>query len=180
MINKSIKIFVIILLFFLIFISLSSYSTNIQDIEIGFSPGRKAKQIILSAIEEAKKSIDIAAYSFTSKPIALALINARNRGVNIRVVADKKSNSKKYTAVTYLSNHHIPVRLNDKYAIMHNKFMIIDNHSVETGSFNYTKNAENRNAENVIYIKNRPDIAEKYTQEFNRLWSETINEKPTY
>ncbi|MGP1952968.1 MAG: phospholipase D family protein [Arsenophonus sp. ET-KM2-MAG3] len=180
MIKKVIKIIVTIFLFFLIFISLSSYSTNIQDIEIGFSPGKKAKQIILSAIEEAKKSIDIAAYSFTNKSIALALVDARNRGINVRVVADKKSNSKKYTAVTYLANHHISVRLNDKYAIMHNKFMIIDNHSIETGSFNYTKNAEKRNAENVIYIKNRPDIAEKYIREFNRLWSEAIDKKAAY
>ncbi|MGP1925062.1 MAG: phospholipase D family protein [Arsenophonus sp. NEOnobi-MAG3] len=110
------------------------------------------------AIEEAKISIDIAAYSFTSKPIALALVDAKQRGVNVSLVADKKSNSGKYTAVTYLGNHRIPVRLNDKYAIMHNKFMIVDGHSIETGSFNYTQSAAFRNAENVIYLRNRPDM----------------------
>ncbi|EGY29577.1 hypothetical protein Rin_00004470 [Candidatus Regiella insecticola 5.15] len=57
----------------------------------------------------------------------------------MRVVANKKSNGGKYTAATYLANHRVPVRLNDKYAIMHNKFMVVDSHSVETGSFNYTK-----------------------------------------
>ncbi|AKZ66177.1 phospholipase D-like domain-containing protein [Candidatus Palibaumannia cicadellinicola] len=53
---------------------------------------------------------------------------------------------------------------------MHNKFMIIDNNIIQTGSFNYTKNAEKYNAENIIIIYNRPDIANIYTQEFNKLW----------
>lgn len=145
--------------------------------EVGFSPGRIAKQIVITAIEEAKTSIDIVGYSFTSKPIALALVNAQERGVNVRVVVDKQSNSGRYTAVTYLVNHRVPVRLNNKYAIMHNKFIIVDSHSIETGSFNYTQSAVYRNAENVIYLRNRPDIAEKYAQEFNRLWNEAVDIK---
>ncbi|MGP1953571.1 MAG: phospholipase D family protein [Arsenophonus sp. NC-QC1-MAG3] len=178
--SKEVKVIATIFSFLMIFTSPLSVSTSIQEVKIGFSPGRAAKEIILLAIEEAKISIDIAAYSFTSKPIALALVDAQNRGINVRVVADKKSNRGKYTAVTYLVNHRVPVRLNDKYAIMHNKFMIVDGHSVETGSFNYTKSAAFRNAENVIYLRNRPDIAEKYTREFNRLWSEAADTKPTY
>ena len=67
--------------------------------------------------------------------------------MNIRVVADKKSNEGKYTAITYLSNHHIPVKLNDKYSIMHNKFIIIDGRSIETGSFNYTQYTQRNNTE---------------------------------
>lgn len=82
--------------------------------------------------------------------------------------------------MTYLVNHRVPVRLNDKYAIMHNKFMIVDGRSVETGSFNYTQSAASRNAENVIYLRNRLDIAEKYAREFNRLWSEAEDTKSTY
>ncbi|MFP3029369.1 MAG: phospholipase D family protein [Arsenophonus sp.] len=180
MISKQVKVTAAVVSFLLTFTSQLSASMSIHDLEVGFSPGRTAKQIVLMAIEEAKTSIDIAAYSFTSKPIALALVDAKQRGVNVRVVADKKSNSGKYTAVTYLGNHRIPVRLNDKYAIMHNKFMIVDGHSIETGSFNYTQSAAFRNAENVIYLRNRPDIAKKYTQEFNRLWTEARDTKPTY
>lgn len=179
--SKPLKVTAAIFSPFLIFTSPLSASTRIQDVEVGFLPGRTGKQIVLTAIEEGKISIDIAAYSFTSKPIALALVDAKNRGINVRVVADKKSNGGKYTAVTYLANHRVPVRLNDKYAIMHNKFMIVDGHSVETGSFNYTtQSAASRNAENVIYLRNRPDIAEKYTREFNRLWNEATDTKTTY
>nr|WP_232037601.1 phospholipase D family protein [Candidatus Erwinia haradaeae] len=155
-------------------------SANMQDVMVGFSPGQTAKEIILLAISEAHESIDIAAYSFTSKPIALALVDAQNRGVNVRLVADKKSNSSKYTAVTFLINHHVAVKLNEKYAIMHNKFIIIDGHSVETGSFNYTQSAVKHNAENVIYLRNCPKVSEKYMVEFNRLWKESFDIKPTY
>ncbi|AFA41258.1 putative endonuclease [Wigglesworthia glossinidia endosymbiont of Glossina morsitans morsitans (Yale colony)] len=154
--------------------------TDPNSIRIGFSPGNTAQKIILDAIKESSISIDIAAYSFTSKLISLALMDAEHRGVKIRVLADKKSNSGKYTAVTYLSNHKIPVRLNDKYSIMHNKFMIIDHKSVQTGSFNYTQSAANKNAENVIFIKNSAEIAEKYELEFNRLWNEALEQHKNY
>ncbi|MDR5617816.1 MAG: phospholipase D family protein [Arsenophonus sp.] len=166
---------------FLIFLIIAfdlSANTNIKNIEVGFSPGNTATNIVLKAIAEAKISIDIAAYSFTSNPIAVALFEAQQRGVTVRVVADKKSNIEKYTALTYLANHRVPVRLNDKYAIMHNKFMIIDGHSVETGSFNYTKSAAFLNAENVIYLRKNLDIAKKYTREFNRLWREAMDTQP--
>lgn len=144
-----------------------------EKVEVGFSPGRSAIQIILNSIKNAKNKIDIAAYSFTNKLIAIELLNARDRGVNVRVLADKRSNKNRYTALTFLVHNNISVRLNSRYSIMHNKFMVIDSFSVETGSFNYTKNAVKRNAENVILIHGNLDVVRMYSQEFNRLWEES-------
>lgn len=67
-----------------------------------------------------------------------------------------------------------PVHLNGRYAIMHNKFMVIDGKNVQTGSFNYTASAVSRNAENVLLIEDAPQLAEAYQREFNRLWDEGI------
>lgn len=173
MYSKSKKVFVIFLIYFNIISTIINAKITNQDIEIGFSPGETANKLVLRAIKEAQYSIDVAAYSFTSKIIALSLIDAHKKGIKVRILADKKSNINKYTAINYLVNHNISVKLNDKYAIMHNKFIIIDEISVQTGSFNYTKNAYSRNAENVIYLKNRSDIVQKYVQEFNRLWIES-------
>ncbi|VCX58275.1 Phospholipase D [Escherichia coli] len=92
----------------------------------------------------------------------------------MRVVADEKANSDRYTAVTYLINQGVPVHLNGRYAIMHNKFMVIDGKNVQTGSFNYTASAVSRNAENVLLIEDAPQLAEAYQREFNRLWDEGI------
>ncbi|CFQ21966.1 putative phospholipase D [Yersinia enterocolitica] len=90
------------------------------------------------------------------KPIAVALIAAKNRGVKVRVVADMKANQDKYTVVNFLANQEVAVKLNHRYAIMHNKYMVVDGHNVQTGSFNYTSSAAKRNAENVILFKNAP------------------------
>lgn len=164
-------------LFLLISTSYPSISAHVHDIEVGFSPGGSAKQLIISAIKEAKISIDICAYSFTSQPIALAICDAQNRGVNIRIIVNKEPHRERSASLNYLANHRIPVRLNDKYQIMHHKFIIIDNNSIETGSFNYTQSAICRNAENVLYLRNRPDIAKKYATEFNKLWNQSIDIK---
>lgn len=145
------------------------------EMEVGFSPangGQSAVKVVLDGISNAQSEILVAAYSFTSKPIAAALVDAQNRGVTVRVVADKKGNSAKYSAVTFLANKGVPVRLNGKYAIMHDKYMVIDGLHVQTGSFNYTQAAVKSNAENALLLRGVPDLAATYTQNFQRLWSE--------
>ena len=148
--------------------------------EIGFSPNGESLQVVLNGISDAKESILVAAYSFTSKPVSEALLEAHKRGVEVTVVADQKGNSGKYTAVNFLANHNVPVRLNDNYAIMHHKFMIMDGMSVQLGSFNYSSAAVDKNAENVLLLKNVPDIARRYTEEWNKLWNEGLDVKPNY
>ena len=137
-----------------------------------FSPRGASLELALSCIRAAERSILVAAYAFTSKPVALALAEAHQRGVSVRVVADKKGNSGRYTAVTYLANHNVPVRLNGQYAIHHHKFMVVDGRHVQTGSFNYSAAAVNKNAENVLVLWNMPELAEQYAAEWQRLWDE--------
>lgn len=151
-------------------------TTTASDTRIttGFSPGPGAISNVLSAIESARQTIDIAAYSFTSKDVATALDNASKSGVHVRVVADAKDNGGRYSAVTWLQHKGISVRLNGQYAIQHNKFMVIDGVTLQTGSFNYTSSAVKRNAENTIVIWNEPATAQAYKQEFERLWNEAV------
>ena len=139
---------------------------------VAFSPRGASLELALSCIRAAERSILVAAYSFTSKPVALALTEAHQRGVTVRVVADKKGNSSRYTAVTYLANHGIPVRLNGKYAIHHHKFMVIDVRHVQTGSFNYSAAAVDKNAENMLVLRNVPELAAQYAAEWQQLWDE--------
>lgn len=140
---------------------------------VGFSPGN-AQQVVLDAITGAHKSIHVAAYSFTSKPIALALVAAHARGLDVRIVVDKGANGGKYSAATFTANHGVPTRVDGHYAIMHNKFMLIDGVSVETGSFNYTASAATRNAENALVIEDA-ELAAEYEREWRRLWAESAD-----
>ncbi len=95
----------------------------------------------------------VQAYSFTSEPIAEALARAHRRGVEVHAILDKSQRSEKYTAANLLIRAGIPVLIDASHAIDHNKVMIIDNDMVITGSFNFTKAAEERNAENLLAIR---------------------------
>jgi phosphatidylserine/phosphatidylglycerophosphate/cardiolipin synthase-like enzyme len=149
-------------------------------IEVAFSPDMGATDLVVKAIAEAHQSIRVAAYSFTSKPIAQALLAAHKRGVDVKVVVDKSQAKAKYTSATFLANVGIPTRIDYRYAIMHSKFIVIDGVNVETGSFNFTSAAEHRNAENVLVLRNDAAVAKKYAGEWARLWDESETLRPNY
>ena len=114
-------------------------------------------------MDKAKKSLLIQAYSFTSVPIAKAMIDAKKRGVDVKVILDKSQFLQKYSSAKFLMNQEIPIWKEDKVAIAHNKIMIIDDMITITGSFNFTKAAQERNAENVLIIED-PLLTKKYTE----------------
>jgi len=88
-------------------------------------------------------------YSFTSAPIAKALVDAKKRGVRVEAILDKSNRTDKYSAADFLANSGIPTLIDAQHAIAHNKVIIIDGEIVIGGSFNYTKAAQDKNAENV-------------------------------
>jgi phosphatidylserine/phosphatidylglycerophosphate/cardiolipin synthase-like enzyme len=145
--------------------------------ELDFSPNGNPLQVILHGLAGAKESILVAAYAFTNRPISEALLAAHKRGVKVAVVADQRGNAAKYTAVNFLANHNVPVRLNGRYAILHHKFMVIDGTAVQLGSFNYSASAVDKNAENVLLLKDVPGIAAQYAVEWKRLWDEGVDVK---
>ncbi len=143
-----------------------------QSTQAAFSPSPEAVKLVERTIRKAEKIVDVAAYYFTSQKIADALISAHKRGVEVRVLLDKGQGKLHYRVVQSLHEAGIPIRINRKYAIMHNKYIIIDKKTVETESFNYTDSAEQRNTENVIVIKNNVTLAKRFMKDWDRLWSE--------
>jgi len=139
----------------------------------GFSPGRGALRVVEDSIATARRSILIACYEFTSREIADALIQAARSGIRVAVVADERASEEPYSRVPYLARAGISVRLDGRYRIMHDKFMVIDGRDVETGSFNYTEAAVQDNAENAILLVDVPAIAAGFTRDWWRLWNES-------
>ncbi len=131
-----------------------------------FSPNGGCTEAIIQQLNQAKTEILIQAYSFNSKPIARALIAAHKGGVSITAVLDKSNWTQKYSAATFLQNVGIPVYIDDKHAIAHNKIMIIEDRVVLTGSFNFSMAAENKNAENLLVIEDRPELTGAYRDNF--------------
>ena len=143
----------------------------VGTIEIAFSPKGGGTETVVKAIAEARRSVLVQAYSFTSAPIAKALVDAKARGVDVQVVLDKSQNSEKYTSATYIANHDIPVRIDTQHAIAHNKIIICDELNVVTGSFNFTKAAEEKNAENVLVLRGNEELARLYVKNWRAHWA---------
>ena len=134
-----------------------------QDLKAYFSPNGGCTQAVVDALNAAKKTILVQAYSFTSAPIAKALVDARHRGVDVRVILDKSQRTERYSGATFLADGGIPTFIDAAHKIAHNKVMVIDDQTVITGSFNFTKAAESGNAENVLLILHAPELAARYT-----------------
>lgn len=124
--------------------------------EVCFTPGSDCTGMIVNEINKANSSIYLQAYSFTSKPIARAVADAKHRGIDVVVILDKSQvKNNKYSSAKYLARQQIPVYVDYQPAIAHNKVIVIDNQTVVTGSFNFTKAAQEENAENVLVIHDK-------------------------
>ena len=134
----------------------------LPPINVYFSPRGGCTEVIIWEISAATNTILVQAYSFTSAPIAKALVDAHRRGVDIQVILDKSQRTEKYSSADFLVNMGVPTFIDARHAIAHNKIMIIDGATVITGSFNFTKSAEQKNAENLLVIRS-PELAAKYT-----------------
>ena len=143
------------------------------SVEIAFSPGGGATDLVVKAIAAAKKDIRVAAYSFTSRPIAKALIEAHQAGVDVQVVIDHGQIAKSAHSVSgSLIAAQIPVRVDIVHALQHDKYIVIDSKTVETGSFNYTAAAEQHNSENVVVLWDAPQLASAYGDDWKSLWNQ--------
>jgi phosphatidylserine/phosphatidylglycerophosphate/cardiolipin synthase-like enzyme len=125
--------------------------------------GASCEDLLVNSINATTQSLLIQAYSFTSAPIAKAVAAAHARGVDVRVILDKSQTSERYTSATFLKNAGIPVVIDTRPAIAHNKVMVFDQRAVFTGSFNFTKSAQQRNAENGILIRGDSALVKSYT-----------------
>jgi len=144
-------------------------------VDVYFSPHGGRTEAIVKELDAARDSVLVQAYSFTSAPIAKALVDAHRRGLKVQVILEKSQRTERYSSATFLKNAGIPTYIDDKHAIAHNKVMVIDGGTVITGSFNFTRAAEEENAENLLIIRD-PALAGKYAQN----WQEHLTHSVPY
>ncbi len=132
------------------------------DIQVFFSPKGGCTTAIVAELNRAQHQVMVQAYSFTSEPIAAACVAAHHRGVQVFAVLDKSQESEQYSAADFLVNSGITTLIDSQHAIAHNKVILIDGQTLITGSFNFTTNAEQSNAENLLIIRNHPALYHEY------------------
>jgi len=150
-----------ILAFLIIILSITISISTLAKTEVYFSLYDNPQKAIIKNINQAVAFINIAMYVFTDKEIALPLIDAQKRGVKVRVYLDKSQIESSYSVSRFLVQKGIKVRISTNNYIMHNKFAIIDNRLLLTGSYNWTFSANNRNDENLMVIDD-PEIIARY------------------
>ena len=132
-------------------------------VHVYFSPNGGCTHAIIETISKSKSEILVQAYIFTSEPIAKALLGAHKRGVKVFVILDKNQKKNGYSSAAFFSNQGIPAYIDSTHARAHDKVMIIDQETVITGSFNFSKSAETQNSENVLIIKSS-ELASLYRE----------------
>lgn len=146
-------------------------TTLLLAIKIMFSPNGGCQQAAIDAINSAKSEIHLQAYSFTSAPIANALIAAQARGVKVSAILDAGANRKnKQSQRKALAASGAEVLCDFLHPIAHSKIVICDHDTVVTGSFNFSLQAERKNAENLLVISDS-QVAEKYLVSWARHYS---------
>jgi len=123
----------------------------------------------LKFIDGSQHSLDIAAFAFTHPDISAAVIRAQKRGVIVRMVVDATEEHGNASLVPDLTKAGIDVWVRHKSGFQHNKYMLIDQSVVTTGSYNFTVSADKRNAENLLVIRNAPQVVKAFTDDYKIL-----------
>lgn len=164
----------------LLVIRLEIASAADMVVQACFSPQGKCSTHILREIDTAKKELLVAVYAFTNDELASALVQAKKRGVAVQVVVDREfDRANENSKGKFLEAQKIPLRRvsgaksknQEKDAgLMHQKFAVIDRRIVFTGSYNWTRSADNLNDENLLLFRDAGQLAEEYRNAFFRLW----------
>jgi phosphatidylserine/phosphatidylglycerophosphate/cardiolipin synthase-like enzyme len=167
-----------ILAFLVIVLSITISISTLAKTEVYFSLYDNPQKEIIKNINQAETSINIAMYTFTDKEITLSLANAQQRGVKVRVYLDRSQIESTYSISRFLVQNGIKVRISSNNYIMHNKFAIIDNRLLLTGSYNWTFAANNKNEENLMVIDD-PEIIKIFQNQFVNLWTHKYSPERT-
>ena len=167
-------LFVAVILLFAVIIAFAVHAEglkvagkDIEQVQVYFSPRGGCTEAIVSTISQAKTEILVQAYSFTSAPIAKALVDAHKRGVHVQIILDRSQRKERYTSADFTAHAGIPTYIDAGHSIAHNKVMIIDKGVVITGSFNFTKIAAGNNAENLLVLQSK-ELARGYIENWQR------------
>ncbi|UTW66470.1 DUF1669 domain-containing protein [bacterium SCSIO 12643] len=144
---------------------------KIEKSRVYFSPGSECKNAIIHHIQQARSNLKICLFTISDNDISSEIVDAHLRGINVQIITDDQKMYDMGSDIRLFRKRNIPIKVDCHYGHMHHKFCIIDNEHVITGSYNWTKSAEDRNYENII-INTELNIIKAFENEFNELWME--------
>lgn len=147
-----------------------SYILGRSKISVYFSPqDRVITNHIIALVNNSQKYVYIPAFLITHEGLSQALINAHKRGVDVKLIVDATNSSSGRSAVRFLRNAGVPVKVENYAGKMHSKSIIIDDKYIVTGSMNFSNSGEKKNDENTLIIEDNR-LALFYKDFFLYLW----------
>ncbi len=134
-----------------------------------FSPGDACRNIIISQILNAIRSIKICVFTISDDRITTAISTAHKKGVNIQIITDNDKMMDMGSDIAEIVKEGIEVKTDSTPNHMHHKFMVVDENTLITGSYNWTRSAARYNHENILLTKDG-GVVRAYLKEFKQLW----------
>jgi len=132
-----------------------------ESVFVSFSPGGGCAEACITALNAAKHTVYAQAYALTSSAIAKALVDARKRGLVVEMILDKSQRTERYSEAGFVANGGVALYIDARHPAAHNTVIIIDGEIVITGSYSFTRAAEETNAENLLVLRD-PALAARY------------------
>lgn len=163
------------LLFWLVasVLSVPSWEASAASVEVWYSPDDEPLKRVVQIYEHATKYIFVAVYGLTSPLAVKALVEAKKRGVDVRVITDRErlDDAKQQTAVSTLREAGIPIKINQHDGLMHLKQVVVDDEVNTNGSMNHTTSGNRYNDERLDVIRDHA-IAVKAREKFLSMWKD--------
>jgi phospholipase D len=174
------SVFPLIALIATVTIAIDASALRFYETDTAVAFQENCEDLLLYAVGKAKKEIIVAAYAFTRHQIADALIEANENGIEVKVKMDREQGENEYGSPTVdkLEDNDIDIQLIEmpRYRHMHNKFIIVDERYVLTGSYNFPNAATKDNYENVVLIDDE-DVAKLFVLEWERIKDKKAKKK---
>lgn len=136
-----------------------------------FSPGDACRNIIINQIMYASSRINICVFTISDDRIANAIIDAHKRGRDVRIITDNDKSEDMGSDIARLHKEGVAIKMDSTPNHMHHKFMIVDDSSLITGSYNWTLSAAKYNHENVL-LTTEGGLVKSFLKEFGQLWNQ--------
>ena len=149
----------------------SQLAVDGTDLEVYFSPEDGTAVRLVDLVQAAQESVYFLAYSFTQDELAEALLERSQAGIDVAGVMEARQvESNTGSDYELFRDAGLDVRLDGNPNHMHHKVLIIDRRIVVTGSYNFSRSAEERNDENTLVIHS-PEFTAPFLEEFQRLFA---------
>ena len=144
--------------------------TSSDGAEAWFSPHGDIADVLKRLLDKTRRRLDICVFTITDDRLSRAVIRAHQRGVAVRILSDDDKSADRGSDIDRFARAGVNVRVDRSPHHMHHKFALVDGEMLLNGSYNWTRSADRKNAENLMAIADGV-LFQTYQREFERLWS---------